>query len=88
MLEVVAMLGCLLLAMDRCVPGHCRERAVVMHVRVSGGTAAVGPSLNAVMALAASSGFHPGGRLPAGEHHPTQDPGGADCCGMGPLDLM
>ena len=66
-LEAVAIMGALLLALDRCIPGFTRERAVVTHVRVCGGAAAVGSSLNAVIALAASTGFRPGARLPAGE---------------------
>lgn len=67
MLEGVAIVGALLLAMDRCLPGAARERALVMHVRISGGAAAVGPGLNSVMALAAASGFRPGKRVPEGE---------------------
>lgn len=66
MLEAVSITGCLLLALDRCIPGYARERAVVIHVRISGGASAVGTSLNAVMALAAASGFRPGARAPAG----------------------
>ena len=67
MLEAVAIIAALLLALDRRIPAHTRERAVVLHVRAEGGTAAVGPSLNAVIALAAASGFRLGAQPPAGE---------------------
>ena len=68
MLEVVAVIGSLLLALDHCIPAYTRERAVVTHVRVRGGATAVGPSLNAVIALATtSSGIRPGTQKPAGE---------------------
>ncbi|KAK9792689.1 hypothetical protein WJX73_001305 [Symbiochloris irregularis] len=66
MLEGVAILGALLLAMDRRLPGAVRERAVVMHVRISGGAAALGPGLNSIMALAAASGRRSGARAPEG----------------------
>lgn len=68
LLEVVAIFGSLLLALDRCIPGYTRERALVAHVRLQGGAATVGPSLNATIALAAASASSPGSQLPAGKN--------------------
>ena len=37
MLEAVALIGALLLALDRQIPGAARERAVVAYYRLKGG---------------------------------------------------
>lgn len=67
MVEAAALLGCLLLLLDRRVAGRARERSVVAYFRARGGAQAVGPSINSVIALCAGTGYHPSARwLPSG----------------------
>ena len=55
--EAVGLLGSLLLVMDRRLQSPVRERLVVAYYRLRGGSQAVGPSANAVIALCASTGL-------------------------------
>ena len=50
----------------RKLPGPVREAAVVAHYRRAGGASVLGPDCNAIIGLAASSGYMPGAKLPAG----------------------
>ena len=66
--EALALLGTLLLALDRRLQGPVRERAIVAYYRLRGGSQAVGPSANAVIALCAATGLDAvRKRSPAGE---------------------
>lgn len=55
--EAIGVLGSLLLALDRRLQSPMRERLVVAYYRLRGGSQAVGPSANAVIALCASTGL-------------------------------
>lgn len=55
--EAIAILGCVLLTLDRKFPGPMRERVVVAFLRMKGGIQAAGPSANAVIALCAVTGL-------------------------------
>lgn len=62
------MFGGVLLALDRRLQGSVRERLVVAYYRLKGGSQAVGPSANAVIALCANTGLLPERRFsPAGK---------------------
>lgn len=61
--EALALFGAVLLALDRRLQGPVRERLVVAYHRLKGGSQAVGPSANAVIALCASTGLLPARRF-------------------------
>ena len=64
--EAIAILGALLLTIDRKLPGPLRERLIVAFFRMKGGLQAAGVSANAVIALFADTGFNPEtSKLPA-----------------------
>lgn len=66
--EAVGLLGSLMLALDRRLQSPVRERLVVAHYRLQGGSQAVGPSANAVIALCAATGLDSARRrCPLGE---------------------
>ncbi|CAL8464950.1 g4485 [Coccomyxa elongata] len=64
LLEAVALVGALLLALDRRIDGAVRERSVVAYYRLKGGAQAVGPSVNQVITLVSSTGFQASAKKP------------------------
>ncbi|KAK9917364.1 hypothetical protein WJX75_003552 [Coccomyxa subellipsoidea] len=64
LLEAVALVGALLLALDRRTDGAVRERSVVAYYRLKGGAQAVGPSVNQVITLVSSTGFQASAKRP------------------------
>ena len=89
LLEAVYALGTAMLMLVRWIPDLPRERSVVYFFRLKGGTQAVGPSINAVMKLCASTGFDPNAKHPpAGESAMLTQDGGHRAGQRGPSALL
>ena len=70
MLEAIALIGALLLALDRQIPGATRERAVVAYYRLKGGAQV-------------SCAFPPAGAVQQLGAHPAESMASASCGSIG-----
>ena len=68
-LQIVALLGSILLLLDKCIPSSARERSIVAYVRLNSGSQSVSSQALAVIGLFASTGFEAGStKAPTGQH--------------------
>ena len=67
---LIALLGSIMLLLDRCIPNLPRERSIVAHVRLNSSLPSVSNEAPAVARLFASTGFQTSStKQPSGEHN-------------------
>ena len=69
----IALLGSVLLLLDKCIPSLPRERSIVAHIRLSSSSQLISNQAPAVVRLFAATGYAASkDRFPAGQLHMTQ----------------
>lgn len=65
---MIALLGSVLLLLDKCMPSPTRERSIVAHIRLNSASQLISSQAPAIIRLLAATGYAAGkDRFPAGQ---------------------